>query len=250
MRKIIHLLLFLSLPLISCGAMVGETAPGVRTDDGALCHWLAGAQVTPEAVGRYGVDRCFTSESIGDSVFSRMWKKSYKENCTVPRSELRYLRVLHYTLGGKIQLGELVCHKSIAKDLLEIFRTLYDAKYPIGRMVLVDNYGACDEASMSANNTSCFNFRHVAGSKKLSLHSRGLAIDINPLYNPLVRHRADGRLHVEPEAGRAYAVRSKAFDYKISRGDLCHRLFSQHGFRWGGDWKGVKDYQHFEKTGK
>jgi len=158
--------------------------------------------------------------------------------------------VLHFTLGGKIQLGELVCHKDIAKDLLEIFRALYDAKYPIGRMVLVDNYDARDEASMTANNTSCFNFRRVAGSKNLSLHSRGLAIDINPLYNPLVRRKADGKLHVEPSAGRAYAVRSKAFDYKITRGDLCHKLFLRHGFRWGGDWKVTKDYQHFEKTGK
>lgn len=130
---------------------------------------------------------------------------------------------------------------------MDIFRKLYAASYPIERMVLIDNYNADDNPSMEANNSSAFNFRFVAGTKKLSNHSSGMAIDINPLYNPYVKQRADGTLYVSPEKGRMYADRSKAFDYKLYDGNLCVKLFKEHGFTWGGDWQSLKDYQHFEK---
>lgn len=222
----------------------------VKAEDGdlqVLSSWQAGKQVTMKQVESYGLSRCFAIDTISDRVFNRMWKKSYKANCTIPRAELRYLRVLHYTIDGKIQLGELVCHRDIARDLIEIFRELFDNKYAIERMVLIDSYDADDQRSMAANNTSCFNFRFVSGTKKLSNHSRGRAIDINPLYNPMVKRRTNGTVYVEPTAGKPYINRSKQYDYKISRNDLCYKLFLKHGFRWGGDWKNTKDYQHFEK---
>ena len=189
---------------------------------------------------------CFTQQEISDSLFARIYGKSFKENCTTPREELRYLRLLHYNKVGEVLQGELICHKSIAMDLLEIFQELYQARYPIERMVLIDNYNADDEASMQANNTSAFNFRNAVGMQRLSSHSTGMAIDINPLYNPYVRQRG-GRTLVSPENAKAYADRAKAFPYKIVRDDLCVRLFKEHGFTWGGDWKNSKDYQHFEK---
>ena len=188
----------------------------------------------------------FSQQEIPDAVFHRMQGKSFKSECTTPRSDLRYLQVLHCNVEGETLTGELVCHKSIADDLLDIFRKLYEARYPIERMVLVDEYDADDEASMADNNTSAFNFRRVAGGRTLSLHSQGLAIDINPCYNPYVRWRKGKRL-VSPVNGAAYADRTESFPYKIVKGDLCYRLFKEHGFTWGGDWKNSKDYQHFEK---
>lgn len=141
----------------------------------------------------------------------------------------------------------MVCHRRIAADLVAIFRQLYDAHYPIARMVLVDEYRADDETSMRANNTSCFCYRTVAGSRKVSAHAMGMAVDINPLYNPYVKRRANGRLFIQPANAEPYTHRERRFDYKIERGDLCHRLFLQHGFSWGGAWRSLKDYQHFEK---
>ena len=188
----------------------------------------------------------FCQEEISDEVFCRMMGKSYKEECTTPREELRYLRVLHYNKVGEELQGELVCHKDIADDLLAIFRELYQAKYPIERMVLIDEYDADDEASMRANNTSAFNFRKASGMRTLSKHSTGMAIDINPLYNPLVKHR-EGRTRVYPSNATPYIDRSQDFPYKIVKGDLCYRLFKNYGFSWGGDWRSSKDYQHFEK---
>jgi hypothetical protein len=100
---------------------------------------------------------------------------------------------------------------------------------------------------MTANNTSCFCYRKIAGSPRLSKHSLGLAIDINPLQNPCVKRRKDGTLFIQPQAGRQYANRQKNHPYKITKGDLCYRLFLAHGFSWGGNWRSSKDYQHFEK---
>jgi hypothetical protein len=154
--------------------------------------------------------------------------------------------VLHWGTDNKIHLGEMVCNKLIAQKLVGIFRKLYDAHYVIGRMVLPDEYDADDEQQMRANNTSSFCYRVVAGSKTLSKHARGLAVDINTLYNPYVKKRADGSLYVQPSTARPYADRTKNFPCKIDKTDLCYRLFIEQGFKWGGSWRTVKDYQHFE----
>ena len=77
--------------------------------------------------------------------------------------------------------------------------------------------------------------------------SESMAVDLNPLYNPCVKKRPDGSLFVSPEAGCRYADRSASLAYMIQANDLCCRLFKAHGFRWGGDWSSLKDYQHFEK---
>ena len=189
----------------------------------------------------------FRIDTISDAVFQRMQGLSFPEHCTVPRQQLRHLHVLHRNAEDSVCQGELICHERIADDLLDIFQQLYDAHYPIERIQLIDEYGADDEVSMSANNTSCFCFRTVEGSNKLSKHAQGLAIDINPLYNPCVRRRTDGIVHITPAAGKQYADRNRQSPYRLRRGDLCYRLFLKHGFIWGGSWRTVKDYQHFEK---
>ena len=210
--------------------------------------WIAASVIDDAEVERHGIDSYFVAHPISDAVFSRMQGKSYKKSCTVPRENLRYLQVLHRNVDGKTQLGEMVCNASIANDLLIIFRQLYDAGYKIERMILIDEYDADDERSMTANNTSCFNFRHVSGSAKLSKHSQGLAIDINPLYNPCL---SLGTGKVEPSAGKRYAVeRTQITGTKvplINKKDICYRIFREHGFTWGGNWMSKKDYQHFEK---
>ena len=190
--------------------------------------------------------QAFTIDTISDEVFARMQGRSFPEGCTIKRSDLRYLRLLHRNADDSICQGEMVCNKAIAEDLIDIFRNLYEAHYPIERMRLIDDYDADDEASMNDNNSSCFCYRVVDGTKKLSNHARGLAVDINTRYNPYVRQR-NGRWLISPEKGKPYADRSKRFQYKIVEGDLCHRLFLEHGFKWGGSWQTMKDYQHFEK---
>ena len=218
-----------------------------NTPSKALSQWHVGAIVSYEEVKTFGVDKCFTQHNIDNALFKRIYGKSFKHNCSINRDELRYLHLLHYTIDGSIKLGEMICHKDVAKDLINIFRQLYEAKYPIERMQLIDDYNADDITSMNHNNTTCFNYRAVAGSKKLSNHSMGKAVDINPLYNPYVKRRADGSYKISPETGRKYADRSRNFKYKIDKDDLAYRLFTKYGFRWGGNYRSLKDYQHFEK---
>ena len=188
----------------------------------------------------------FTSEPIPDAIWQKMQGKTYVDNPYVSRSDLRYLRVRHWDYDEQTHQGELVCNRLIADKLLAIFRELYKAHYPIQRIRLADEYDADDERQMRDNNTSSFCYRNVSGSKNLSKHARGLAIDINPLYNPYIRYRKDGSQIIEPANAKPYADRSKSYRYKIVKGDLCYRLFIQHGFTWGGSWRTMKDYQHFE----
>lgn len=211
-----------------------------------LENWTAGSTVTKAEVEQFGVDNCFKVCDIDDKTFARMQGKSYKAECTIPLSELRYIKALHVTQDGVILLGEMVVNRAIAQDVVAILRRLYEAGYPIERMVLVDEYNADDELSMRANNSSAFNYRHTPGGTRLSAHSRGMAVDINPLYNPYVKRYPD-RVYVAPATATEYVNRHGAFPYKIDRDDLCCRLFLEHGFEWGGDYKTIKDYQHFEK---
>ncbi|MCD7886433.1 MAG: M15 family metallopeptidase [Clostridiales bacterium] len=167
---------------------------------------------------------------------------SFGADCTTAREDLRYVRVLHTGFDGETHIGELVVNRAIAEDIVEIFQSLYEASYPIEKMLLVDEYGGDDELSMEDNNTSCFNFRAVSGTEHLSQHAYGLAIDVNPLYNPYIT--ASG---YEPYNAGDYIDRTLDTPYKIDESDLCYQLFTQHGFTWGGSWSSVKDYQHFQK---
>ena len=145
-----------------------------------------------------------------------------------------------------MHVGEMIVNKSIAERVCTILRQLFDAKYPIQRMLLPDVYDADDETQMRDNNSSCFCYRTIAGSTNLSKHARGLAIDINTLYNPYYKDRDDGTRFIQPATAEAYCDRTWDFPYKITHDDLCFRLFTEAGFEWGGDWTTRKDYQHFE----
>lgn len=206
--------------------------------------WNAGDVVDDSLVQAYGLDKCFMADTISDNLFSLMNGATFHADTPVTRSELRYLKLLHYDHQGKIHLGEIICNRKIASDLLGIFRELFNERYPIERMMLISKYGGDDEASMAANNTSCFNSRKMTGGGKRSLHAYGMAVDINPLYNPYIKWMKDGSVKILPENA---SYTNSDSPYRIAKGDLCHRLFVEHGFKWGGTWRTVKDYQHFEK---
>lgn len=192
------------------------------------------------------VDSLFQCHEVPDSIFDFMQGRSYKDNCTIPRSDLRYLIFLHRDIEGNAVVGEMVVNKAIAQDVLEILEELFIEAYPIEKARLIDYYDADDEKSMTDNNTSGFNWRFIKGTTKLSNHSTGMAVDINPLYNPYYLSRR-GRELIQPDSGRIYLDRSSDYPYKNEKGDLCYNLFISHGFTWGGDWESPKDYQHYEK---
>ena len=216
-------------------------------DTKPLTEWQAGRTVSQEAVDAFGgIDKCFAAEPIPDGVWQRMQGKTYKENPYIGRDDLRHIRALHWDYDNQMHVGEMIVNKEIADRVVSILRQLFDAKYPIQRMLLPDVYDADDETQMRDNNSSSFCYRAIAGSSKLSKHARGLAIDINTLYNPYYKDRNDGTRFIQPATAEKYCDRTWDFPYKIDHDDLCFRLFTAAGFEWGGDWTSCKDYQHFE----
>jgi hypothetical protein len=167
---------------------------------------------------------------------------SWRPGCPVRIADLRRVQLTHWGFDGIRHRGELIVHKDVARSVVTIFHSMYAARFPIRKMQRVDRFRADDNASMAADNTSAFNCRPITGSTRgFSVHSYGRAIDINTVENPYVKGAT-----VLPPAGKAFTNRTKIRPGMIRRGDPVWKAFTAHGFKWGGDWKSLKDYQHFE----
>lgn len=189
----------------------------------------------------------FFYEPLSEEIKEKITGVSFHENDNITYDDLRYLNVLYVDFNGDTQTGEIICNKAIAQDLMEIFKELYDNEYQIDKIRLIDEYGGDDDLSCDDNNSSCFNYRVVGGTDTLSKHALGLAIDINPFQNPYITY-PNGVERISPAGSEPYADRSSGLPHMILEGDLCYNLFIEHGFTWGGHWKSLKDYQHFQKT--
>lgn len=201
---------------------------------------------TPEPVIRRG-----TSEPIPEDIRASMQGKSMKSNASVKFDDLRYLTIPHYDFDYNVTTGHLVVAAPLAEEVLDIFAELFDAKYPIERMELIDKYNADDFTSIEYNNTSAFNYRPVStGTGKLSNHAFGRAIDINPQQNPYVYSNGTGAHENAREFWkRDISKWSREIDRAayIGNDTVIYRIFKKYGWTWGGDWSSAKDYQHFEK---
>lgn len=180
-----------------------------------------------------------------DEVTRARMNASWRPGCPVLLEDLRLLTLDHWGYDGAEHRGELVVHAEYADAILQVFRTLYDARFPIERVELVDVYGGDDFASTAANNTAAFNCRWVVGKPGVwSEHAYGRAIDVNPLVNP---YAGDPRVS-EPEFAR-YLDRSVGAPGMIQPGDAVVQAFAAIGWKWGGAWSSP-DYQHFSATGR
>ena len=190
------------------------------------------------------IDECFTVSPITDKVYERINGVSFLPNDHVQVSDLSYIRILHYTPEGQRRIGELIVNKLIADNVKEIMRALYDAQYPIERMVLVDDYGGDDSLALADNNSYAFNFRGSANSENVTAQGEGRSININPVYNPYV---SDNGATISPKKGLAYANREESAPMMINENDYCYQIFTANGFTWGGSWGSTKNYMYFEK---
>lgn len=209
----------------------------------------SGAQAAPgprAAVGTQAAPRFRGSVVTGRDAVRNRVRWSWRRGCPVGPVELRLLRADYWGFDKRVHRGELIVHRDHARRVLVVLEKLFKAGYPIERLELVDAYRADDDRSMAANNTSGFNCRRVSGSSSWSEHAVGRAIDLNPLRNPYVT--LGGR--VSPPAGRPYANRARRAAGMIHANDLVVRAFAAAGWRWGGDWSGSRDYQHFSSTGR
>jgi hypothetical protein len=167
---------------------------------------------------------------------------SYRDGCPVPPAGLRTVVVSHWGFDGKPRTGRVVVARRHAPAILRVFRTLWDARFPIRRLEPVSAFRGSDDASMAADNTSAFNCRFVGGTTRWSMHAYGEAIDVNPVENPYVRGST-----VSPAAGRDYVDRSRYREGMAVRGGVLVRAFAAAGWKWGASFG---DYQHFSTTGR
>ncbi|MEM9492623.1 MAG: M15 family metallopeptidase [Myxococcota bacterium] len=159
-------------------------------------------------------------------------------------ADLALVQVTHWTFTGHTAAGQLVVAAALGDEVLRAFRRIFEARFPIASIRPVCEFGGDDDASMTANNSSAFNFRVIPGTDRLSQHALGQALDINPVHNPWVRQS-----RVLPVEGRAYLDRQQARPGMIVRPGPVTDAFDEIGWAWGGDWQDSKDYQHFSKRG-
>lgn len=198
----------------------GPTDPEPEPTDPGLPAWAASTS---------GV----TSDRLGDS---------WRQGCPVGPDDLRLVTVRHVGFDGEAHTGEIIVHEDLARAVRDVFRDLYEARFPIRRMRTIEVYDGDDDASMADDNTSGFNCRPVAGGTGWSRHAFGRAIDVNPLENPYAR---DGT--VLPPAGREFLDRSRDHQGMVHAGDEVVEAFARRGFAWGGDFVTLVDYQHFHR---
>ena len=210
----------------------------------AVCAVLLSLAPAAEADARADRFRG-TISRIDAAQAKRMTGVSWRSGCPVHLRDLRLLTLSHRRFDGKTRLGRLIVHADVATEMVDVFRTLYRAGFPIRRMVPVDAYGASDFRSIEADNTSAFNCRYVDGTTRWSEHAYGRAIDVNPIENPYV---SGGR--TSHRASESYVDRSRRRRGMAYEGGVLVRAFDSIGWGWGGRWTSVKDYQHFSASGR
>jgi hypothetical protein len=212
---------------------------------------LGGVNISSESP-QASTDPVFSGEIheiTEEQVQRNSWGLDKGEKCPVSAEDLRLLKVDHWGFDDKPHKGELIVNKSESKKVLGVMHTLFDARFPIEKMKLIEEYAGNDFNSIEDNNTSAFNCRYVENTKRLSKHASGLAIDINPIQNPYVETK-NGESKVSHTESWQYIDRSQKRKGMIHAGDIVATSFANIGWKnWGGnpDWTPDKDYQHIDK---
>lgn len=124
---------------------------------------------------------------------------------TNQKNEIKYMTL--WDVPAHLEIGvipkRLYCNKIIIGPLMQAFSNIIDRG-------LIDELKTFD---------GCFNIRRKRGLKSLSLHSWGIAIDINAAWNGLGK---------EPTMSQRLV-----------------KCFTDCGFEWGGNWS-RKDGMHFQ----
>jgi hypothetical protein len=216
---------------------------------------LPGPLVVLLAAGALTLSPIAATASTGPRFFAKVvpiqsWEKkmtgvSWHPGCPVRLRDLRVVVADHVDFQGRAVLASVIVHRDVANDVVTVLRKLYEARFPIRRMVPIDVYGGSDFRSIEADNTSALNCRRVEGTSRWSEHAYGRAIDVNPIENPYV---SGGR--TSHPASRSYLDRVPCRRGMACPGNVLVRAFQSVGWGWGGNWSGAKDYQHFSASGR
>lgn len=139
-------------------------------------------------------------EYIGsDGTLSPVWEME-----RIVRIPLPYPLTLGWT--PRAIVTQIACHRLLAATVASVFQTFKD-----------QNWEERPECMLFGG---CFMYRPIRGRNALSLHSFGIAVDMDPEEYPL------GSRKRMPEE--------------------IVKVWTDRGFRYGGDFEGRKDPQHFQ----
>ena len=171
-------------------------------------------------------------------------RSSWRPSCPVGAEELAWLRLSFWGFDDQRHTGELLVHEDVARDVVSVFKRLYEAKFPMEELSIVTREELDAPPTGDGNETTAFACRATTGGTTFSQHAYGLAIDVNSFQNPYV----DGDL-VLPELASAYVDRDLIRPGMIEENGPVVQAFASIGWEWGGNWETVKDYQHFSQNG-
>lgn len=199
----------------------------------------AEADAAPDAAASFGA----TVTPLSAELRARMTNVTWREGCPVGLDDLSLLEMSYLDFTGVHRQGQMVVATRVAEDVVDAFRQIYDAHFPIAKMVLLEEYDGDDDRSMADNNSSAFNCRRITGGTSYSQHSYGTAIDINPVQNPYIKGSV-----LEPPAGLPYKNRADVRSGMIVDGSAPLTAFDALEWGWGGRFSTLKDYQHFSEA--
>lgn len=177
-----------------------------------------------------------------DSVIidSRLTFQEATAGTKAPKSildELILMDVLYKSTDQRLHQGQILTNKKIENDIRTMFVFMLENDFVIEKAIPIAHYSWSDSLSMEDNNTYSFCYRNVSYSK----HARGMAIDINPRFNPLRWKNANGSS--QPEN----AVLDTTVNGTLYSGHRVVEEFQRLGFRWGHTFSKYYDDHHFEK---
>lgn len=221
-----------------------STAPPARAPEPTVAlvgPGLGDEPVGPRVLGDPAPPFAATISPFDGDVLAR---STWEPGCPVPPEDLRHITAHHHRPDGSVTIGELVVHADWADEIVGVLATMYSAGFPIEEMRVTTAADVADPPS-DDNNTTAFVCRAVTGGTAFSQHAFGLAIDINPLWNPY--RRLD--LVLPPDAG-PWLDRSDVRPGMIVEGDAVVAAFDAIGWGWGGRWRSLVDWQHFSANGR
>lgn len=220
--------LSLSLLLISCSPATEKPA---TTSKAVTEDSTAGSQVAVKDSSQEAKD--FLAGELKSLVNLKIINQ---KKCDKLAEILTAVKVEFLSPEGNRKEAFLIVHEEVASQIKSIFKEIADSGFVIEKIEPMSKYKWSDDSSMVYNNTSCFNYRLVSGTRSMSKHAHGLALDINPFWNPFVSGK-----RVSPK-GAKYDITKNG---TIHRKTLIYKIFIKNGWKWGGDWKPYQDYQHF-----
>lgn len=152
--------------------------------------------------------------------------------------QLVLIDVLYHSVDGNIHRGQMLTNKKLEQDVKHMFDFMLEHNFVIEKAIPIVKYNWSDSLSMDDNNSSSFCYRNVSYSK----HAAGMAIDINPRFNPL-RWKNSNKPN-QPEG----ALSDTTVNGTLHPDHVVVKEFRKLGFRWGHTFSKYYDDHHFEKS--